>query len=396
MASTREKFTKDGQRFFEIRVRRGRDKSEVSTRWYPPGGKRERWIQQQLKKQEAAFIAEVEDGAVLSRKEKSEAAAQEAARIEKENQVNAIVKDYVTNTFLPAIERARKENTVVNYTSLLQKHILPAIGEKRLRDVSPGDVNAIVNGMQDSGFKVSTVQRVWAVCHAVFAMALDEERIDRIPMKSKFRPVAVKTEADKGPDAFSIQEVNHILDLLKDEPLKWRCYISLLIFTGCRRGEGCGLQWEDIDFTDGVITFARSLNSSTRLGVYASSPKSGKSRRVVADARLLAMLKQRRRESSPFTRWVFTQDGDETSPMHPDTPTRFFARFGKRHGIENFHPHKCRHTFASIAIEEGSDVVSVSKVLGHADSRITLQVYAHASDASAKRVSEAFSQAVGN
>lgn len=88
-----------------------------------------------------------------------------------------------------------------------------------------------------------------------------------------------------------------------------------------------------------------------------------------------------------MVRWVFTQD-DSPEPMHPDTPTRYFQRFGKRYGIEHFHPHKLRHTSASLAITHGADVVSVAARLGHSDSSTTLRMYAHANEESIRRVGQ--------
>lgn len=88
-----------------------------------------------------------------------------------------------------------------------------------------------------------------------------------------------------------------------------------------------------------------------------------------------------------MSKWVFTQDGTP-EPMHPQTPTRYFHTLGKRYGIEDFHPHKLRHTSASIAITNGADVVSVSERLGHSDTAVTLRMYAHANEESIRRAGQ--------
>ena len=77
--------------------------------------------------------------------------------------------------------------------------------------------------------------------------------------------------------------------------------------------------------------------------------------------------------------WVFNQDGTD-EPMHPDSPTRYFKKFGDKYGITGFHPHRIRHSSASIAIRNGVDVAAVSKRLGHSDINITLRTYVHATD----------------
>ena len=90
--------------------------------------------------------------------------------------------------------------------------------------------------------------------------------------------------------------------------------------------------------------------------------------------------------------FVFLQD-DSSEPMHPTSPTHYFRQFGKRYGIENFHPHKLRHSFASVAIVNGADIASVSEKLGHADKSTTLRMYTHADAESQKRASEIFRKA---
>ena len=74
--------------------------------------------------------------------------------------------------------------------------------------------------------------------------------------------------------------------------------------------------------------------------------------------------------------------------MHPTSPTRYFLKLGNRLGIQHFHPHMLRHTSASVAITNGADVVSVSQRLGHADTAVTLRMYAHANEESIRRAGQ--------
>ncbi len=80
--------------------------------------------------------------------------------------------------------------------------------------------------------------------------------------------------------------------------------------------------------------------------------------------------------------------------MHPQSPIKYFEQFSKRYGIEHFHPHKLRHTFASIAITSGADVASVSEKLGHSDKAVTLRMYTHADQESIKRAGDIFRNAL--
>ena len=80
--------------------------------------------------------------------------------------------------------------------------------------------------------------------------------------------------------------------------------------------------------------------------------------------------------------------------MHPQSPTRYMKKFAARYGIPDLHPHKLRHSFASVAITNGADVASVSEKLGHADKSTTLRMYTHADEESVKRTGDIFRRAL--
>ena len=80
--------------------------------------------------------------------------------------------------------------------------------------------------------------------------------------------------------------------------------------------------------------------------------------------------------------------------MHPQSPTRYLKRFAERYGIEGLHPHKLRHSFASVAIINGADIASVSEKLGHSDKAVTLRMYTHADKESIKRAGDIFREAI--
>ena len=94
-----------------------------------------------------------------------------------------------------------------------------------------------------------------------------------------------------------------------------------------------------------------------------------------------------------MSKWVFTQDGSP-EVMHPQSPTHYLKMFAKRYDIEGLHPHKLRHSFASVAITSGADIASVSEKLGHTDKAVTLRMYTHADQESIKRASQIFRNAV--
>lgn len=185
------------------------------------------------------------------------------------------------------------------------------------------------------------------------------------------------------------------MEIMDGEPLKWRALVSLLIDTGIRRGECCALRWENVDFKTGTIIIAGNLCYTKQKGVYLDTPKNGRTRTVYAGEDTMALLQHLRSEQAEkaISSYVFTQE-NSPEPMHPQSPTRYLKNLSTRHGIPPLHPHKLRHTFASVAITSGADVASVSEALGHSDKAVTLRMYTHADQESISKAAQIFREAI--
>lgn len=420
MASTRELISKDGRRYYVIRVRRGRKGTEVTTRWYPPEGKAASTIKRLLMKAVADFEREVSEGNILSVHEQKEADAKKAAQEAAERAKIQTVEQYA-KVFMQKVEVGKAENTRQNYQCLLDKHVIPSIGKLPVQDVTGAEIDSLMTKMLADGYALTTRQRVWTVLCLFFKQAKRARMIRYSPMDDieDERPTATKADKAKreeekekfyGPD-----EVKRLLDAVESEPLKWRCFVWLLALSGVRRGEALALQWQDVDFDSQNIKVSKSLNYTPKAGVYTSSTKSGKARTVCLRSDdpgtkavyqkffgMLRELRESQKQSGKVVKleskrggWVFQQE-DSSEPMHPTSPTAYFRKFGIKHGFDNFHPHLLRHSFVSIAIAQGQDVVSVSRTAGHADPRITLAVYAHASAESVRQVASAVGKAISD
>jgi len=393
MASIKLNETKDGRRFFQISVSRGYGKAPYKTRWYWPDGWSKRTAEREAAKQAAAFELACKNGEVLNRAQEREKAAQEAAEAAKLK----TVRQYADGVFMPTKEATFSENARSSYRMFLDKHILPVLGDVLLVEVSPAMISKLLIDFQRAGYAHATTVKLYNILNGIFEMAFLDDSIPMNPMLKVKRPAPRKDEQPKeeSDKAYTVQELAYILSCAAQEPLQWQTYISLSADTGLRRGECCGLQWSDIDFKAGAVTVRRNLQYTAAAGVYATSPKNGKVRVVDVGPDALALLKQLREKQaqSCISKWCFTQEGT-AEPMHPQSPTRYFQKFGQRYGVKDFHPHKLRHSSASIAITSGADVVSVSERLGHSDTAVTLRMYAHANEESIRRAGQAVRDAL--
>ena len=394
MASTRKGTTKDGRVFYEISVSRGRGKSRLTRRWYPPEGWSRKAIERELAAVAAEFERQSDAGEVISRAEHRERETQDAAEAAK----ILTFRQYGERVFMPAKTVTMSENSRANYQGYLDKKIYPVLGDMKLPEITPAQITALLLDIQTEGKAHGTVVKVYTILHSFFKMAYLGDMIERNPMDKVERPKPRKDEAKPTQaSAYTAAEVQTIMTSLEGEPLKWRALIHLLIDTGIRRGECCALQWKNIDFKTGAVTICGNLCYTKQKGVYLDTPKNGHTRTVYAGNDTIALLRQLQTEQSQkcVSKWVFTQDG-AAEPMHPQSPTRYLKKFSQRYGIPDLHPHKLRHTFASVAITSGADIASVSEALGHSDKAVTLRMYTHADQESISRAAQIFRDAIKN
>lgn len=392
MPSTRKRTTASGKVFYEIRVSRGRGKAYLTRRWYVPEGWSQKAIDRELAAVSAEFERQCDAGEITSKAEQRALADEQAAEAAK----ILTLKQYGERVFMPAKAVTMSENGRASYQGNLDRTIYPALGAFKLPDITSAQISALLLDIQASGKAHATVIKAYTILHSLFKMAYLGDMIPKNPMDKVERPKPRKDEIQAAePQAYTAAEIKQLFDVLDTEPLKWRALVQLLIDTGIRRGECCALRWENIDFSSGAVAISGNLCYTPAKGIYLDTPKNGHRRTVYVGTETLSLLRQLRTEQAAkaFSAYVFTQEGSP-EPMHPQSPTRYLKKLSARCGLTDLHPHKLRHTFASVAITNSADVASVSEALGHADKSTTLRMYTHASAESISRTGQIVRDAI--
>lgn len=183
-------------------------------------------------------------------------------------------------------------------------------------------------------------------------------------------------------------DARRLLELLQDEPIRWRAIITFDLLSGLRRQEFLGLRWQDVDLDEHTIAIRQTSNYLPGMGVYVSTTKSASSARplLLSTAAVMMLLEYQRWQDEQRHKlgdaWedrdgrVFTTDTG--APIFPDSVTQWFSKFIARSGMPKVTVHSLRHTYASLMIADGAPLVVVSKQLGHAQTSTTANIYAHA------------------
>lgn len=159
--------------------------------------------------------------------------------------------------------------------------------------------------------------------------------------------------------------------------------ILLTLLTGIRIGELCALRWENISLKDKTIKISStmqrlkdiSLNRETKTRIVIGSPKSDTSARIIPINDYAAELCRRMNPKSPA---AFVLTGT-SNYMEPRTLQYRMEKYTGDCGLEGVHFHTLRHTFATRCVEVGFEIKSLSEILGHANTTITLDRYVHSS-----------------
>ena len=282
-----------------------------------------------------------------------------------------------------------KPGTIRSY-EIMNENIKDQIGYLPLEKVTPGRLMALYDWLAEPGrnkrnggaLSKKTIREYHMFISSVMGYAEKEGRIILNPCKKVDPP---KKERKK-VEILQPEDVKRMLALLEKEPLKWRVYIHMLLVSGARRGEIAGLKWDKVDFFNNQIEICNNLLYDGKNGVYETTPKTEESNRFVklppetmellkTWMRQCNLLKITNKEIWNDTNFVFIQDNG--NPIHPQSVSRWFERFCERNDLPKISIHKLRHTAASILIDSGVSIATVSKRLGHSQISTTLNIYTH-------------------
>ena len=209
------------------------------------------------------------------------------------------------------------------------------------------------------------------------------------------------------------KQVKQVLEFLEKEDIKWKTAMYLLIFSGIRRGELMGLEWNDIDFENMVIHIRRTSQYVPKMGIITKSPKNRTSIRTIKLSEFMFGVLRDYKEywcqlrSDLLDIWhpfieIKLADGstqtvrndrlfikEDSTPMHPDSITDWTSKFIRKNKLPHFTPHSLRHTHATLLIANGINIPTVSRRLGHSSIATTTKTYLHAIQSADEIASEA-------
>ena len=288
-------------------------------------------------------------------------------------------KDWLEEWLENYIKPSVKTRTYEHYGQIVKLHIIPALGEYDLAELSVIVLQRFVADLLNSGNKKTNKGFSANFVNAVISViqnSLKTAHLIGVAPEYVAGKIKRSKTVEKQVDCFSVSEQKaieqYVLNCKKDKLFG----IVLCLYTGLRIGELLALTWEDIDFAKGLLFVSKTChdgNDGNKHIRIIDSPKTAHSRRVIPlPKQILPFLKNIKRRSK--CEYIIA---DGSKPVFVRSYQRTFELLLKKLDIPHKEFHSLRHTFATRALECGMDVKTLSELLGHKNATVTLNRYAH-------------------
>ena len=290
-----------------------------------------------------------------------------------------------------------RPTTADSYHRGIESHVIPWIGEIKLKKLTSRDIQKLYKDLQENGrlrkspksqkpgLSNSTVRGIHMVLHNALDRAVKERLILRNPTEDCIIPKIQKQEMK----ILHPEDMKAYLEAADKRGVLPMFYLELV--TGIRKGELTALLWSDLDEGKRTISVSKQAVGDRNRNVTISRPKTENSVRKISIPLSAVELLRQEHEKHPGNPWMFPSP--RTGEMyHPDSIAKLHEKILGDIGLEHIRFHDLRHTFATIALQNGVDVKTVSSMLGHYDAGFTLRTYTHAT----RQMQEQAAEKMGN
>lgn len=240
-----------------------------------------------------------------------------------------------------------REKSLDTIKYVLNHQILPVLGNYRLRDISPMQIQALMAGL--SGKSNSLQSKVLIHLRSIFTVAIENGLVAKSPVSSTL-----------------------LLNRVKD--IRARTFLLIALHTGMRRGEIIGLLWKDIDFEEKVIHVCHNAIIKEKVTTISGDLKTKAGRRDIPLSEELErwLLEQKSRTCSEY---VFTMK--DLRPMTQSSYKSMWRHIEKELPDNHISAHILRHTYITRMFEAGLDIKEIQYLAGHSTVDMTLRLYTH-------------------
>jgi integrase len=273
-----------------------------------------------------------------------------------------------------------KNSTRRGYELILNAHLLPAFGTKKLDEINSRVIGDFIFTQFKHGLRSNTIKNMKNCLSAILRHSCNPDGyIHSNPARGILIPKPEDETALREPDPATWEEREHLENVFSECFSRYYPLVLCGFRTGLRIGELIALQWQDIDFFNKLLVVQRNVTRGK-----ITTPKSRSSRRTVRMTRQLVTVLQNHRKNmkeeklrkawTNLPEWVFPNE-DASFLSYPNFIHRVWNRALEKSGLRRKTPHDMRHTYATLRLSKGDSLAEVSKEMGHASTEITYRTY---------------------
>lgn len=300
--------------------------------------------------------------------------------------VNKWMEEYAVTNLEPS--------TVNKCKQALDLRIVPALGDKKVKEITPMVLTEFYNSLRKDGVRKQkrsgglaeeTIKTYHRIISGIFDVAITWEIWKkRNPCHGIKFPKVKKKEAP----FYNDKQLQAVYNALEKEDIVYRAAVTLAIDSGVRIGELSGLKWEDVDWNKKTIKINKASQYITGKGTFEKDPKTENSYRTIVIPKTAVNLLEEYKKSQQSKGFLCADNNNlfvkaNGKPKHAYWLSSWFPQFQKRHDLPHLKFHGTRHSHASYLLNSGMGINAVADRLGDKPETI-LGVYGHALDSADK------------
>ena len=295
----------------------------------------------------------------------------------KSGSVRTTFEKFVKEIYIPQMKPRLKPGTWATKTNMLEKHIIPYFGFKRINEIEPDEIirwqnemMRIMNPKTGKTYAKSYLQSVNNQLTAIFSFAV---KFYKLPSNPAHIVGNMGNEDEISTVCWNLSQYKKFSEVMMDDPIYYYAF-QILFWTGIREGELLALQFKDIDFKKKTLTVNKTyyrLNGEDIIG----TPKTKQSYRTITLPDFLV------EEIKDYKNMVYKpNDSDRMFNLSKSTLTRALKCGAKKAGLPECRVHDIRHAAASLLLESGYSIPAIAARLGHSPVNVAVTYrYVHAS-----------------
>lgn len=275
-----------------------------------------------------------------------------------------------------------RESTLDSYKAMIKNQIKPYLGDRPLSALTTQELQKFYNSVKKKGrvkpdrlhgteLADSMVRSIHMMLHEALDMAVRLRLIVKNPTvgttipKNNYPPKQILND----------EQLERFMQRIRQDE-RWYDFFYTELTTGLRRGEICGLKWEDFDAENGKLKVRRSVAKRKGGGLNIGETKTETGTRTIILPHSVTEILRRRKEDA-ISQWIFPDPVKPENPVDPNAAYRHMKTLLQRAGLPSIRFHDLRHTFATHALTSGVDAKTLSGILGHTNASFTLDTYTH-------------------